>query len=245
MISEIFSKLTYFMNLTTSKEVLWIVLPLLIATISMVIYFQRYKDEWPGWNTLVANSLVLFFVGMILIRYIYEIDGVGAVNFITFYGKFILSIVVILLGIIMASLNFKHYLPKKLAVWISSPLTLNLTAYILLLIVYSNIKYDFNSIIALLIWFLFLISIFHLIKNVFKRIFLHLKGLKEREPIEDIKLEKKPTEDKKRKLKIVENNIKKEKKKIKKQENKIREGQKNKLKKQIKKAIKLKKEIKK
>ena len=245
MILEFLSYILYFINLTANREVLWIVLPLLIATIAMVVYFQRYKDEWPGWNTLVANSLVLLFVGMILLKYIYNLNDGGTINFTIFYGKFILSLVIILLGLIMVSLNFRHYLPKKLAVWISSPLTLNLIAYILLLIVYSDIKYNFPAILALLIWFLFLILVFSLIRHLFKQLFAHLKELKEKEKVEEILSSKKEFKQKKQKIAKEEKVVEKAKKEVNKQEKETKREQKKDVEKEMKKAIKLQKVMKK
>ena len=58
---KLWDSVNYFLNLTLNEDVLWMVFPLLIATVVMLFYFEKYKDERPGWNTYVANSLVLLF----------------------------------------------------------------------------------------------------------------------------------------------------------------------------------------
>ena len=200
----------YFINLTIDGEVIWIVLPLVIATFSMIIYFQRYQEEWPGWNTLVANSLVLLFVGMSLLKYLWGINDAGAINFIEYYWKFIWSIFIIFIGVIMTSLNFNHYLTKEMSAWISSPITINLVAYAVTLIVYSNKTYNFTIILSLLIWFFFLASFFQIIKTLINRFFVRLKKLKEKEEIEDIREEKRIISKKKVEVKKEEKNFKKQ-----------------------------------
>ena len=80
--NEVFANMGYFLALGLKTEVLWIIFPLAIATVVMLIYFGKYREEKPGWNSYVSNSLVLLFVSVILLRQIYNVDGSGFVNFI-------------------------------------------------------------------------------------------------------------------------------------------------------------------
>ncbi|MBT4135437.1 hypothetical protein HOD75_03880 [archaeon] len=212
MINEIYQNVLYFLELSFDKNVLWIVFPLLIATIIMLFYFEKYKDEKPGWNTHVSNSLVLLFVAMILFRQIYNIDGLGMINFVENISKFVVSLVILLIGIIILFLNFEHFLPEKIARYVSSPLTLNLIAYVVILYVFSEIQDGWGIFISLLIIFALLIVILNLIRIPLRNLFEYIKKMKEKEKVEEIKGEKKPIHEKKKMIKKEEVLIRKEKK---------------------------------
>lgn len=215
MILEIYQNILYFLHLTLKTEVLWIIFPLFIATIIMLFYFEKYKDERPGWNTHVANSLVLLFVSVILFRSIYNLDEAGLINFINYLSKFIVSLIILLIGIIILLLNFEHFLPEKIAKYISSPLTLNLIAYVVILYVYSDIQNGWGIFISLLIIFLLLITILNLIRIPLRNLFWYIKKMKEQEKVEQIKQDKKPIQEKEKEIKKIEKVVKKEKKETK------------------------------
>jgi len=181
----------------------------------MLFYFEKYKDERPGWNTHVANSLVLLFVSVILFRSIYNLDEAGLINFINYLSKFIVSLIILLIGIIILLLNFEHFLPEKIAKYISSPLTLNLIAYVVILYVYSDIQNGWGIFISLLIIFLLLITILNLIRIPLRNLFWYIKKMKEQEKVEQIKQDKKPIQEKEKEIKKIEKVVKKEKKETK------------------------------
>jgi len=215
------------LKLNMQDELLWIVFPLAVATIVMLVYFEKYSQERPGWNTYVANSLVLLFVSMTLFRYLYAIDGAGIINFVNFPVRFIVSFGILVLGVIILFLNFEHFFPEKVARYVSSPLTLNLIAYIVIIYVYSDLENNFGLLFSLLILFISLLFFFNFLRIPIKKLFLHLQKMKEREKIEDILQEKV--------------RIKKMKKKIAIEEKKVREAKIKELDKQKKEALKLKK----
>ncbi|MFH1452246.1 MAG: hypothetical protein ABIF88_03680 [archaeon] len=229
-----------------NDDVLWIVSPLIIATIAMLIYFEKYKDEKPGWNTLFSNSLILLFVSMILFRYIYNIESVGIINFTDHLSKFIVSLIILLIGIIILFLNFKHFLPEKIAKHLSSPLTLNLIAYIGILYVFSELSYSGWSIfISLLIIFLVLLLILNLVKIPLKNLFLYLKKTKEKEKKETIVYERTDIKKRKGEIKKIEKKTSKRKKEVHRIEKEGKRKNINELDKQKKEAVKLKKIVKK
>jgi low affinity Fe/Cu permease len=227
----VINDILYFLNLSISGDVLWTVLPLGIATIVMLIYFEKYRDESPGWNTYVANSLVFLFVSVILFRYIFGINGAGAINFINFPVKSITAITLLILGIIILFLNFEHYLPEKIANYVSSPLTLNLIAYIIIIFVYSTKESSMVVFLSLIIIYFLLLMILNILRIPIKKFFMKLKKMKQVEKLDEIVKENK-------KFKSKEQEIKKEKKQMVKLRLK-------KLDKQKKEAIKLKKIVKK
>lgn len=245
MISEIYQNTVYFLKLSLEENILWIVFPLLIATIVMLIYFEKYKGERPGWNTYVANCLVLLFVSVILFRYIYNMDGAGTINFINYLSKFIVSLIILLMGIVILFLNFAHFLPEKIARHLSSPLTLNLIAYIVILYVYSEIQDGWTIFISLLIIFIVLLLILNLIRIPLRNLFWYIKKMKEKEKVEQIKQDKKPIQEKKKQIDKIAKEVKEEKKEIKQEEKKVEKKELKKLDHQKNEAVKLKKIVKK
>jgi hypothetical protein len=138
-------------------NMLWMLLPLLATLILMEFYFGRYKEEELGWNTAFGNALVLIFVSIDLFRHVY--DPVGGVIFSFLYAghaKIIISIVVFLFGILLLFMDFFHFIPKKVAYLLSSPIYINLISLFGIIIVYSdNIPLDWTTLCAFIIIFAF------------------------------------------------------------------------------------------
>lgn len=190
MILEIYENLLYYIARTTDLEVLWVVFPLAIATIVMVTYFQKYKEERAGWNTYVANSLVLLFISVELLRHISTLGPGGLLALASYPYKFLAIILVLVLGFVVFRLNFNHWLPERYAAIVNSPLTVNLLAYVLILYVYSEIGGGFESIISLIALAIILLVALHLLRILVGRFFKHMMRLRKKERINDIKQEK-------------------------------------------------------
>lgn len=206
---NVLSELIYFFNLTTESNVLWSVLPLIIATIIIVVYFQRYRDENPGWNSYLTNSLVLLFVSMELFRHIYNIDGAGAINFLDYQARSIASVFLFLIGFLVLRFNFEHLLPERFSRYISSPITINLVAYAIILFVHSNRNPNFVTLISLLIMIIFFSLILNSIKIPAREIFDYVEKEKRKDKIKDIKEEKYQIDELKRELKQKERRLNK------------------------------------
>lgn len=245
MIEKIYNNVIYLLELSFAGDVLWLILPLMLATAVMLVYFERYKEERPEWNTYVANSLVLLFVSINLIRYIYHINDVGVINFINFPAKFGVSLFVLLIGIVILFLNFEHFFPEKIAKHIGSPLTLNLIAYVFIIYVYSEVKGDWNIIVSLLIIFLVLLLILNLVRVFLEGLFMKIKKMKDREELDQVKQDKKPIEERRKQIKLVEKKIKKEAREVDEKEEEIVRDMLKKLDMRKKAAVKLKKAVKK
>jgi len=183
-------RILYFLGLTFEDGVFWSVLPLAIATIFIVAYFEKYKDEYPGWNTYFTNALVLLFVSINLFRFIYTIDADGAVNFIDHSAESIATVGLLCFGILVSKFNFSHLLPEKFTRYISSPLTINLIAYAVILFVYSLSGFSWIAVGSLLIIVIMLIAIFNLIKWPLNIFFRYVKKEKEKEELESIREQK-------------------------------------------------------
>ncbi len=151
-------------------EMIWILLPLLATLLFMEFYFGRYRDEELGWNTALGNSLVLVFVGLDLLRRLYGERFFATVNLQTIIilsPAAVLAFIILGIGILMILVNFFHMLPKEFAYVMSSPLAVNLTSFLAIVIVYSNIQIDILSMIASLAIFVcsvLFIDLIHLIE---------------------------------------------------------------------------------
>ena len=223
MIQEIYTQLIYLLKLTINQEILWIVYPLALATIITLIYFEKYTEETPGWNTHVANSLVLIFISSLLFRHFFSMSQGGIQNITNFPIKFITSLTTLFLGFIILLANFEHTLPEKVSRKISSPLTLNIFGYTIILFVYSELPVSISLFLALSIIFIILVLILNLLKTTFKKLFIKLKKMKEKEKIEDLKKKKKEIICKKNDLKCIERKIRmQELEKIKKQKKQLK-----------------------
>ncbi|MBM3199398.1 hypothetical protein FJZ53_00560 [Candidatus Woesearchaeota archaeon] len=119
------------------SHMLWIVIPLVVTAVLSEIYFGRYKFEDMGWNSAYENSLVLFFVSMDLIRKLYVSNTLFPISM-----KSSLAIILIVISLGLIILNFFHVLPKSLAFSITSTLPINVLAYLIAILVYSNIPLD-------------------------------------------------------------------------------------------------------
>lgn len=171
MLNEIYENIRYFLALNLRPEVFWNVLPLVLCTILIIAYFTRYKSERAGWNTYFSNSLVLIFVSINLFRYIYNINGIGASNYLDYPAKSIAVILLLTIGSLFLKFNFSHLLPEKYARIVNSPLSINSIAYAVMLYVYSSIKTDLNMVLALLVIVLALTLIYESLKFPLKMLF--------------------------------------------------------------------------
>ncbi len=182
-------------------EMIWIVLPLLLIIILMTIYFAKYRDEELGWNTALGNSFILIFVSIDLFRTIFS-DGRTT-------GAIILASILLLEGMVLLFVNFTHFLPKKIGYFISSPLPINLTAYVFISIIYSKVPVDLYTILGGILLFAILLGFFLGVGFISKKWWTRVERIKALEHVEDVKQEKKVLEGKKKEVKLEEKKIKK------------------------------------
>lgn len=186
----------------TDSEVAWTITPVIITLLILFIYFRRYKDEELGWNTAVANTLVTIFVSVELLKHIYFLNGGEVANYTTYISKTIATIILLFFGFILFIINIEHALPKKIAYHISSPLTINLLAYILISFVHSTIPYDYITLLALISLFIILRLFLAVIEMPVDMMFKYIDELKTEEKVKDIKKAEKFVKQGRRELKL-------------------------------------------
>lgn len=207
---EIYEKFLELVRLMDNPEVLWLTFPLILTTLIMIFYYEKYKEERPGWNTHVANTLVLIFVSIMLIKYTYSLEG-SLQSFIVYLDKFLISVFMFFVGFVLLAMNFEHFLPRETAREISSPLIVNSLAYVLVLRVYSNEKCSISLALATLTFFVVFYLLLRIVRFPMGKFFQYVIKKKKQEKIDDIKHERKVLAKEKRELRGKEKLIKKEK----------------------------------
>jgi len=172
---QTYENISYFIGLTFEIEVLWNIIPLVIATFLILLYFERYEGEKGGWNSYLSNSLILLFVSINLFRYLYNMGGIGVLNFIDYPAKTIAVILLLLISLILLRFNFEHLLPEKFAKYLGSVLTTNLTAYAIILFVYSDLKNNWETVLPLIILVGLLSALLNVIKKPLRIFFKYIE----------------------------------------------------------------------
>ena len=144
-----------------NPDMIWTLGPMIIALVLMQLYFGRNKDEALGWNTAFGNSIALIFISVSLLRGVFlESGDVSIMGFLRGALAFNdLQIVVVaflfLYGIFLALLSFFHWIPEKLAFFIMNAISVNVTAYIIIVLVNSeNIPLDRHTLFAGFVMFI-------------------------------------------------------------------------------------------
>ncbi len=149
------------------QEVLWIIAPLIFALIMLQMYFGKYKTEPLGWNTAFGNTISLMWVTVMMVRYAQTNYGLGAMVANPSLRGY--SVIILILGMItitLAFINFHHLLPKKFAFIISSSLPVNGIAYFTVVIVMGGIVLDTITLMAVIVLFLFLAALFYFYRKI-------------------------------------------------------------------------------
>lgn len=168
------------------QEMLWILFPLLFTLIVLEFYFDRHGDEELGWGAAIANSLILVFVGIDLLKHSFHYETPWVVLKEISLAVFtdatlplepqVLILILFLgaMGLAVTLINYYHLLPRKMAFVISGHPPINFLAYFAIAIVYSTgteseIPFDLTTLIAGAILFIILLVIFFLFKRSVNR----------------------------------------------------------------------------
>jgi hypothetical protein len=209
----IYDNLSYLIGLTFRPEVLWNVIPLLIAMILIIIYFGVFRGEKPGWESYVSNTLVLLFVSMGLLRYIYELGGNELGNLIDFPAKTGAALFLLLISLLLLRFNFSRVFPKRISGIFASNITVNLVAYAMILFVYADRAVTWQIIVALVILVVLLDALFNLTRKPLTKLNDYFEELKLKERLENVREAKFQIEELKKEEKEREEELKEIKKK--------------------------------
>ncbi len=154
-----------------TPDMLWIILPLVTAMFLLEFYFG-YSKEKLGWNSAVANSLILVFISIDLFRRVYEIGGfdITSLSVYTLSVKIKIAAIVAIGGIWLLINDFFRWIPERIAFFVCSPLVINLIAYLSVIFVYSDLPLDKLSFVAGVILFGILFGFFSLTDWLIPRI---------------------------------------------------------------------------
>ncbi len=169
-------------------EMLWIVLPLVFSLIVMEFYFERHWDEELGWAAAVANSLILIFVAIDLIKTAFGVvtpwhfvrmvllAALGEGSLPVTPQVLILILFVGFLGVTFTLVNYLHLLPKKVAFTMSGHPPINYLAYFGIAIVYSHetthpLPFDLATFVAGGLLFILLLVLVFVVKKSFPTLF--------------------------------------------------------------------------
>ncbi len=142
-------------------DMLWTLGPMIIALVLMQLYFGRNKAEALGWNTAFGNSIALVFISVSLLRGLFISSG-NADIFVFLNSMLALSDIKILIvlglfayGLLLATISFFHWIPESVAFFIMNGISINMTAYVAIVIVNSdNIPLDWHTVFAGVLIFL-------------------------------------------------------------------------------------------
>lgn len=149
------------------REMTWIVIPVILTIVVMELYYASHKNERVGWNTATANSLVLIFVAMDLLRFLSERSAFTLSPNKIGFAATLLVLFVLIEGILLVIVNFKHKLPEFLAFKVSSQLSINLTAYMIIVIVYANLQLTISTVLAMMAFFVLINFLFLLLRTFY------------------------------------------------------------------------------
>ncbi len=155
VIPEVFSRFFLLVSAPILYPIMWWLLIHLVITFFLFeFYFERHEDEDLGWTAALANSVVMMFISMELLRDIYGHDktpfaiilqlGRDYFSLGLFSEQMIMVSLILLLGIAgvgTAIINYYHVLPRSLAFLVSGHKTVNLLAYFLIVVTYRY-KYE-------------------------------------------------------------------------------------------------------
>ncbi len=148
----------------TNPEVLWTVIPLLLAMLFVTVYFGRYKYEELGWNSAFSNSLILIFVSINLVHRLYSEGILGYLDF-----KNLLVLAVIFESVALLMISFFHLLPRNIAFNLYQNVPINVIAYAAVVLVYSDMKIDVLTVVCSVFLVIVLTFVLSLIKKLIPR----------------------------------------------------------------------------
>lgn len=111
-------------------EMLWILIPLIIAIILTETYFRKYPREGLGHHSSLENSVFMIFVLFNLAYYLVNNPSAIKTYVVALFGIYAVTVI---------ALDFYHKLPTKTFMKLSSKFIIGFKTYIFIVLVYSDI----------------------------------------------------------------------------------------------------------
>jgi hypothetical protein len=150
-------------------NMIWIVVPLVAAVVLMQLYFGRNPTEKLGWNTAFGNSVALIFVSVNLLNHLYMTFGWTAFE-IAWQSRTLKTVIALgvgVIGIFGMFLDLFHWLPERVAFFLGGAIPINLTAYMAIVLVYSDyVPIDRVTFFTALFFFAVLLVVFWIFKLI-------------------------------------------------------------------------------
>lgn len=181
------------------KETLWMVIPLILILFLIQAYFGRYKTEQLGWNTAFGNTVSLFWVTVLLTKFLVESTPTeGLLQGHSLRG-FILIAVLFTWTLLLLVSDYFHTLPRRIAFFLSSTIPINIIAYIFIVLIVGEISLDRTTILASFIFIICISIFFSLFRSLIEPSDYARKKIEEKH---DLKIQEKNRRKQARKEKI-------------------------------------------
>jgi hypothetical protein len=168
-----------------NQDMLWVAVPLAIATLFMTLYFGRNRREELGWNTAFGNTMVFLFVALNLIHEMYR-QGGSWDSVISNDLYFSLSAGLAGASILLMFVTYFHLMPKRVAFFIFSAPPINVSVYVAMTIVYADVAPDILTVLAGVLLLLVIVILAKIIQLLVRFIGLEDKGEAVETGLEDI-----------------------------------------------------------
>ena len=148
------------------KEALEILIPLFVTLFLVQMYFGRNRDETIGWNSAYANCIVLLFVTAHLGNYVYGLYGTSGLDVFgnTAFSKSILVLAMGLVALGLMFIDYFHSVNEKISFLLSSSIFLTVFSFVSVVLVYSDIPFDRDTLITSIFIFIFVSIFFRLFR---------------------------------------------------------------------------------
>lgn len=149
-----------------NPEMLWTVVPLVIAVLFMTFYFGRYKETL-GWNTAFGNTMVFLFVAINLIKEMYFDAGITSIGgLLANPFHLFLSAGLAATSFLLMLITYFRKIPERLAFFLFSAPPMNVSIYVLMTIIYADVPADLITLLAAVILLAFILILTKLLKVV-------------------------------------------------------------------------------
>lgn len=124
---------------------LWVLGPILLLWITLIVYFDIYKNEKLGWNTALANGISMFWISIMLMRHLFS-EGFEWTVFITLGFVITYSVFIVVI-------SFKHSMEESIAFKLASPTPTYYVSGAAVVVGYGALEVNLYTILGLIIVF--------------------------------------------------------------------------------------------